>query len=317
MAMGRKCCECRPDLNPHQAAKCKHEGQGILAYDRGRLFTDFAKLPDECYESDEGTFAYESKYDSDSAFDFEAELKLLAPDRGVDSLPSARVSASRAAPRVRLPLRPRLPASDSDTDQTASEEAAIMAGSSDYESDPPPPDAAVDSDPLLAPALQRKITDAVTEAMRVSREDDRQQLQKLVTREIQQALQQHTAVTQQALQQHTAVTQQALLHTSKQIQQLAAGTADRAVESNVQARLSGAVAAILEGTELMLKQHSPLEHCNAMKDPLYLPHTEPGLAEPETDIMGNPVPEQAVMGRKRLLESRLVHVMPVLNQRRV
>ena len=124
MAMSRKCCECRLDLNPYQANRCKHQGRGIQAYDRGQLFTDFAKLPDDRYESDQVTYAYNSTYDSDGSFDFEKELEPPTREQTADSLPSPDPVAS----------------------QTDSGDL-VLTGVSDYDSDTPPAAMPIESTP--------------------------------------------------------------------------------------------------------------------------------------------------------------------------
>ena len=256
MAMGKKCCECRPDLNPYQANRCKHESRGILAYDRGQLVTDFAKLPDVRYESDQDVFAYEFKYDSDGAFDFEDKLVPPASKHSADSPPSVKHTVAKTDEVV---------TADPDT---ASEDL-VHTDASDYESDTPSAAAPADSlvpqiacsDTPLTSMLQRQIAEAVTMGIKEIRAD----LQKCVVQEIQ-----------------------------KLLPILVSGW-ERS-EENVQAKLSGAVTTILE----RLDQRLPPYGVN----PFGFPDADP--FQPETDIMGNPVPVQG-LGHKRPLEVSLLH----------
>ena len=95
-----------------------------MAYDRGPLVTDFAKLLDECYESDPGMYTYESRYDSYTSFGFEAKLRSQASSGTADGL--AKDAATTTPSAV-----------DSESNQTDSEDLAL-AIASDYDSDTPP-----------------------------------------------------------------------------------------------------------------------------------------------------------------------------------
>ena len=269
MQMSKKCCECRPDLNPYQAKRCKREGKGILAYYRGQLRSHFAKPPDDCYEFDQGMYTYESKYDADSSFGFEEKLRSQAGNRTADSLPSAKGTATET----------NVDAADSDS----SEEIPLMT-TSDNESDAPPSAAPSASlPPGLASELRRQITnlEAVTEGMKhqlsvtqKALENANKKVEQLAAGNADNCARCEVAAS------YNQQLQQGL----EQVQE----NVDKIVESEVKAQLAGAVAVIPEKTKLMLERHLPLNRDGFQ-------------AETETDIMGNPVPVH-MLGHKRPLE---------------
>ena len=298
MAMSKKCCECRPDLNPYQANRCKHEGRGIPVYDRGQLVTDFAKLPDDCYESDQRVYAYDSKYDSDGSFDFEKKLMPPASKQTADSPASIKDTAAKTVEP--LPHKPSVTA-DPDTES----EDLVATDTSDSESDTPAAAAPADSPvPQIACSdapLTSLLAKAVAMGIEEIRANDKHDLQKYVAQEIQKLRPILVSDVQQILQQQQANEQAIAASSSQQLQH-----GWERVEENVQAKLSGAVTMILEKTRLMLDQRLPPRGIN----PFDFPDVDP--FQPETDIMGNPVPMQT-LGHKRPSEVKpdCTHIVQV------
>ena len=182
---------------------------------------------------------------------------------------------------------------------------------------PPPPGAPADSLIQDTHGLPSQIAKAIAEGLREIRADDRRELQKCLAQEVQKLQPALVSEMQQNLKQQLNVTQKALERANEQVKQLAADKADRharfevaasynqqlqqewervrenvdkAVESKVEAKLSGAVGAIVEKTKLMLEQRFPIKG---------------DFDATETDIMGNPVPAQ-MLGHKRPPEVKLI-----------
>lgn len=185
-----KCCECRHDLNPYQGKNCVRKEQGIEAYDRGALVSDFARLPDSQYETDqEDAMQHDPRYDSDCSYDFEDELDYLprsvSPERhsdasnGADAELAALATAAAAVPMPFAHL-PDVPAPSTSETAAESDAGAIDLAGDTSDSD----DCSRNPPPVISSALQRYITETFRQSVAELRVLERSTLQKNFAKEL-------------------------------------------------------------------------------------------------------------------------------------